>query len=63
MAGQYRTPEHMAKMMQLKEDPELKHVFDDIEANGAAAMEKYWSDTGQYSRAHVTPLTVPQSWL
>lgn len=36
----------MEKMMQLKEDPELKHVFEDIEANGTAAMEKYWNDTG-----------------
>lgn len=40
----------MAKMMQLKEDPELKPIFDDIEANGAAAMEKYWNDTELMSK-------------
>lgn len=40
----------MAKMMQLKEDPELKHVFDDIEANGTTAMEKYWNDTDLMSK-------------
>jgi len=48
-AGQ-RSPEQMAKMMQLKEDPELKHVFDDIEANGTTAMEKYWNDTDLMSK-------------
>ena len=40
----------MAKMMDLKEDPELKPIFDDIEANGAAAMEKYWNDTDLMSK-------------
>ncbi|BDA43826.1 Ankyrin repeat domain-containing protein 2A [Coccomyxa sp. Obi] len=45
-----RSPEQMAKMMQLKEDPELKPIFDDIEANGAAAMEKYWNDTELMSK-------------
>jgi hypothetical protein len=44
------SPEHMAKMMQLKDDAELKPVFDDIEAHGAAAMEKYWNDTELMSR-------------
>ena len=37
-------------MMQLKDDAELKPVFDDIEAHGAAAMEKYWNDTELMSR-------------
>ncbi len=40
----------MSKMMELKEDPELKPIFDDIEANGAAAMEKYWNDTDLMSK-------------
>ena len=45
-----RSPEQMAKMMELKEDPELKPIFDDIEANGTAAMEKYWNDTDLMSK-------------
>ena len=28
-----------------REDPELKSVFEDIEASGGKAMEKYWNDT------------------
>ena len=37
-------------MMQLKGDPELKPVFDDIEAHGASAMERYWNDTDLMSK-------------
>ena len=37
-------------MMQLKGDPELKPVFDEIEAHGAAAMERYWNDTDLMSK-------------
>ena len=28
----------------LREDPDLKPVFDDIAASGAAGMDKYWND-------------------
>ncbi len=35
-------PEQKAKLLLLKDDPELKHVFEDIQASGAEAMEKYW---------------------
>ena len=26
----------------MKDDPELKHVFEDIQSSGAEVMEKYW---------------------
>ena len=29
----------------MQDDPDLKNVFDDIKANGAGAMEKYWNDS------------------
>merc|ERR1712072_128198 len=28
----------------LEQDPELKHVFEDIKENGMEALQKYWSD-------------------
>ncbi len=37
-------------MMQLKDDPELKEVFQDIESSGPTAMEKYWNDTDLMSK-------------
>jgi hypothetical protein len=40
----------MEKMMQLKDDPELKEAFQDIEASGPTAMEKYWNDTDLMSK-------------
>lgn len=32
------------KMEELRADPDLKPVFDDIAASGSAGMEKYWND-------------------
>ena len=32
-------------LLPCREDPELKSVFEDIEASGGKAMEKYWNDT------------------
>jgi hypothetical protein len=31
----------------LKDDPELSGVFDDVKANGVAALQKYWDDAGE----------------
>ena len=47
---QSQSPDKMEKMMQLKDDPELKEVFQDIESNGPPAMEKYWNDTDLMSK-------------
>lgn len=33
-----------AKMEELKEDPELKHVIEELESGGPSAMMKYWND-------------------
>lgn len=33
-----QTPEQQAKLMQLKDDPELKDMFDDIQKNGAGEI-------------------------
>ena len=38
-------PAYQAKLEAMQADPDLKHVFDDIKANGAGAMEKYWNDS------------------
>ena len=38
-------PAYQAKLQAMQTDPDLKHVFDDIKANGAGAMEKYWNDS------------------
>ncbi|KAK9838359.1 hypothetical protein WJX81_007066 [Elliptochloris bilobata] len=43
-------PEQKAKLLLLKDDLELKHVFEDIQASGAEAMEKYWNDTELMSK-------------
>ena len=45
-----KSPERVKKMMELKDDPELKDVFEDIASNGPAAMEKYWNDTDLMSK-------------
>eukprot|EP00199_Chlamydomonas_sp_CCMP681_P002826 CAMPEP_0119108878 /NCGR_PEP_ID=MMETSP1180-20130426/15945_1 /TAXON_ID=3052 ORGANISM="Chlamydomonas cf sp, Strain CCMP681" /NCGR_SAMPLE_ID=MMETSP1180 /ASSEMBLY_ACC=CAM_ASM_000741 /LENGTH=305 /DNA_ID=CAMNT_0007094551 /DNA_START=17 /DNA_END=934 /DNA_ORIENTATION=+ len=37
-------PEMAEKYKALKDDPELKHVFDDVIAEGPAAFQKYWDD-------------------
>lgn len=36
------SPEQKAKLLLLKDDPELRHVFEDIQSSGAEVMEKYW---------------------
>lgn len=43
-------PAYQAKLQSMQSDPELKHVFDDIKSNGAAAMEKYWNDSELMSK-------------
>lgn len=42
------------KLNDLKEDPELKPIFDDIKKNGMGALQKYWNDEklmGKISKA------------
>ncbi len=63
-----KSPERMKKMMELKDDPELKDVFQDIASNGPAAMEKYWNDTDLMSKIakkmsalNVGPTTPPRT--
>ena len=34
----------------LRGDPELSHMFDDVRANGASALKKYWEDTELMSK-------------
>ncbi|KIY94695.1 hypothetical protein MNEG_13268 [Monoraphidium neglectum] len=34
----------------LKDDPELAEVFEDVKANGVAALQKYWEDTDLMSK-------------
>lgn len=43
-------PAYQAKLEAMQSDPDLKHVFDDIKANGAGAMEKYWNDSELMSK-------------
>lgn len=43
-------PEYRKKMEELRADPELKPIFDDIAASGTAAMDKYWNDGDLMSR-------------
>ena len=43
-------PAYQAKLQAMQTDPDLKHVFDDIKANGAGAMEKYWNDSELMSK-------------
>ena len=33
-----QSPEQQAKLMQLKDDPELKDMFEDIQKNGAGGL-------------------------
>lgn len=37
-------------MEELREDPELKPMFDDIAATGSAGMDRYWNDADLMSR-------------
>ncbi|GAX83187.1 hypothetical protein CEUSTIGMA_g10613.t1 [Chlamydomonas eustigma] len=39
-----KTPENADKYSFLKEDPDLAPVWEDIQANGPSALEKYWED-------------------
>lgn len=34
----------------LRDDPELKHVFDEVAAKGPGALQKYWDDTELMSK-------------
>ncbi len=54
-------------MEELRADPDLKPVFDDIAASGAAGMEKYWNDGDLMTRISrkmaalgVSPEAAPQ---
>ena len=38
-------PAYQERLAAMQQDPDLKNVFDDIKANGAGAMEKYWNDS------------------
>ena len=38
-------PAYQERLAAMQEDPDLRNVFDDIKANGAGAMEKYWNDS------------------
>ena len=38
-------PAYQERIAAMQDDPNLKNVFDDIKANGAGAMEKYWNDS------------------
>mmetsp|Transcript_32908 Transcript_32908/g.92157 ORF Transcript_32908/g.92157 Transcript_32908/m.92157 type:complete len:277 (+) Transcript_32908:3-833(+) len=44
MQRMHQSPAHQAKLAMLKEDPELKEMWDDIAQNGQQAMRKYWDD-------------------
>lgn len=41
----YATQQNAETYSVLKDDPELKHVFEDIEKTGPSALQKYWDDT------------------
>ena len=43
-------PEMMAGMAALKDDPELKNMFDEIKTKGPEALSKYWDDTDIMSK-------------
>ncbi len=54
-------------MEELRADPDLKPVFDDIAASGAAGMDKYWNDGDLMTRISrkmaalgVSPEAAPQ---
>ncbi|CAD7696862.1 unnamed protein product [Ostreobium quekettii] len=44
MQAMTSTPEYQEQMAVLKEDPELKGVFDEIKKGGPEAIDKYWND-------------------
>ena len=55
------SPEQKAKLLLLKDDPELKHVFEDIQSSGAEVMEKYWC-AAQSGRSTTGMLVFPLPW-
>lgn len=44
MQAMMATPEYQKQMANLKADPELKDMFDDISKRGPEAIDKYWND-------------------
>ncbi|GFH28160.1 ANK_REP_REGION domain-containing protein [Haematococcus lacustris] len=42
--GAAQQPGMADKYQALKDDPDLKHVFDDVVKNGPSAFQKYWDD-------------------
>ncbi|KAG2453934.1 hypothetical protein HYH02_002137 [Chlamydomonas schloesseri] len=45
MSAPQQNPAMMERLNLLKDDPELKDMFEDMKTNGANAFEKYWNDT------------------
>jgi len=43
-------PAYAESLSKLKEDPELKSVFEEIQSSGPEALSKYWDDTEMLSR-------------
>jgi hypothetical protein len=44
------SPQHSEQFEVLKDDPEFKHVFEEIQKEGPGAMQKYWEDTDMMSK-------------
>eukprot|EP00798_Chlamydomonas_sp_ICE-L_P016233 gene16233-22399_t len=47
---QSMTPQMNEKFNALKDDPELKEIFDDVTKNGPGAFKKYWDDMEMMSK-------------
>lgn len=45
-----QAPAMMERLSVLKDDPELKDIFEDMKTNGAAAFSKYVATAGNYSQ-------------
>lgn len=50
MKNQIEDPGYQQKLSGLRDDPELKKVFDEIAAGGPDAVRRYWNDTELMSR-------------
>lgn len=50
MQATMASPEYRGRMMSLKEDPELRDVFDDISKRGPKAIAEYWNDMDLMSK-------------
>ncbi|CAD7697698.1 unnamed protein product [Ostreobium quekettii] len=50
MQAMMSTPEYQQQMAVLKEDPELKGMFDEIKKGGPEAIDKYWNDMDLMSK-------------